>query len=163
MSRDPQHYLPSFFFRYDGGNSCGVAIVDGKWSDSSLLHFKGVWLANVEVCRIRHGLNSNLCGRLLGEAQSAALASAADSVHLDGLRATAVAGRAVAAGNPPGAAAVGAGDVLRSPQETNAFADGAITNSHGWCLHVARQLLRLLNTPSKNAATIDTIMQVITI
>jgi hypothetical protein len=113
--------------------------------------------------RIRHGLNSNLCSRLLGEAQAAALARAADSVHLDGLRAAAVAGRAIAAGNPPGAAAVGAGDVLRTAQETNAFADGAITNSHACCVRVARQLLRLLNTPSKNAATIDTIMQVITI
>ena len=104
-----------------------------------------------------------LPSRLLREAQAGAFARFTDSVQLDGLRVAPVAGRAVATGDPPDAAAVGAGVVFRAAHEADAFADGTIPNSHACCVRIVRRILRLPKMPGKNAATINTNMRAITI
>lgn len=72
----------------------------------------------------------DLGGRRFREAQTSAVTGFADSMQLDGLRAAAVAGRAITAGNPPGAAAIGAGSIFGAAHKPDALAAGTVPDRH---------------------------------
>jgi hypothetical protein len=76
-------------------------------------------------------------------------------MQFDGLRAAAVAGRAIAAFNPTDAAAVGAGNVLGAAHKADAFATGAVPDGHALCIQQSRFLRNSLARKNPPRAAIE--------